>query len=120
MNKASSIKDHRVLPLDVDGQTVWIVRFKNDLFLKRAFDNEAELSEALGADDKAATVHVRTDPEAPWGVIEFLLNEEPLYAVYDSAKGNIVVEGSYNRQDAETTSDRLNGQFDEQSSPPEP
>ncbi|MDX8521471.1 hypothetical protein [Mesorhizobium dulcispinae] len=114
MKKAPSIKDDRVLPLDVDGQTVWIVRFKNDLFLKKAFDNEAELSEALGADDKAP-VGDRVEPPAQgnaWVTLEFDLGGKPVYAVCNSDEAKISEKGTYKRPLAEAWAKSLNRRSD--------
>lgn len=64
MNKTPSIKDNRVLEINVNDRTVWIARFTNSLFLKEAFDSLAELHEALGADQRASdTVAVARDED---------------------------------------------------------
>lgn len=121
MNGTPAVKDDRVLEIIVNRRKVWIVRFRNDLLLRNAIDSIAELHEALRADELAlATVHVRVKPDAPWDVVELLLNRRRLYAVYDGAHGHIAEEGTYNRRTAQETADRLNQQFDQQSGPPQP
>lgn len=109
MNRAISVNDDRVREIAVNGRKVWIVRFKNDLFLKEAFDSEAELREALGADERAsATVHFQADTETPWAVIEFLLNGEPLYTIYNSTREQFGTNGTKDRKLADEAAARLN------------
>lgn len=76
---------------------------------EQAFDNEAELLEALEVDDReAATVPVEKDPENPWTVIELLLNGEFVYAVFNGASGRISEKATHNRLLARAAADRLN------------
>lgn len=109
MTESPSIKDDRVLEMRVNDRPVWIVRFTSRLFLKQSFDSLAELQHALGADQSASkTVEVQPGKEGPWGVIEFLLNDEPLYAVYNAISGEIGTKGTHDRKLANDGADRLN------------
>ncbi|MFB9985009.1 hypothetical protein ACFSQQ_11315 [Mesorhizobium kowhaii] len=109
MSERPSTKNDRVREIIVNGRKIWLVRFRHDLFLKKAFDSEAELQEALGADERAsATVHVRKDPEAPWSMIEFLLNGEPLYTIYNGTSGKIGTNGTNDLSIANAAAERLN------------
>ncbi|RWM14959.1 MAG: hypothetical protein EOR72_13855 [Mesorhizobium sp.] len=115
MNKAPFIKDHRVSEIDVNGRTVWIVRFTSRLFLKEAFDSLAELQVALGDDQRASkTVAILPNGERPWTVVEFLLKKERLYAVCNCSDDKVGDKGAFNRWEAEHAAESLNQQ------PPQP